>query len=770
MDPTLLTLPPLTLSLPIAQVTVHPGMARVERSGALPQGHTRVMITDLPPLLLESSLQVRIDGPGGTRPLEVISLRPGWEIPGAEPRPVNAAEEEQLEQDTRAAKSAHRKALAQVEQLKAQLVFWQSLTPGIFSSSTLPRFSDAPLSLPNTQDAWRSSLEQVEATLERLHPALLDAEKVCEEARKKVDWLSHLRQQNRKHTLVGVPRRTLLLELKGVGAQPATSAETGEAPPLRISLTYLTPGATWLPGYEVRANREGSRAELCLRVFIAQSTGEAWNGVKLSVSTADARYVTDLPTLASMRIGRKQPLPARTGWRPPPEGLSVLFEGYDRDRPAVRPPPAKAKARKVEVPKPPPPRMKELEDSDDLDYSSVGSVDVFEERPMSSQGFVMPPAPARDMATLGGMPMPSPGFGGPPPSVSAPSPKGGTAEMAKKASPSIMANVARSRSAGVPQSAPMREEFEGGGGGPGFAAPLEQSSGIDAGNDWLSFDHLRLAGPEDSGRGQLQRASEQALLRESLPDDTVRGDLERFLQRARAAAQQVPQLPLPPLSIRLTELTERFDYRYDAHFPLDVPSDGRYHTLTLLRAQGRSNQVYRSVPKAEPVVYRELQLQNPLSAPMLSGPCDLYLGDELVATSLLEKVGRGGALRLGLGVEDRIKIARNTHYKESAPGLLSSTLGLEHEVQITVSSQLEQPISVEILERIPVTDGDDVEIKELSIQPPAKPYDQLERGAKVRGGKLILLPVPARGQAQAKLMYRINLNNKLELYGGNRRD
>ena len=37
-----------------------------------------------------------------------------------------------------------------------------------------------------------------------------------------------------------------------------------------------------------------------------------------ALSTAEAQSWTELPELASIRIGRRQPSPPRVGWRPPP--------------------------------------------------------------------------------------------------------------------------------------------------------------------------------------------------------------------------------------------------------------------------------------------------------------------------------------------------------------------------------------------------------------------------------------------------------------------
>src|SRR6202012_4401018 len=73
---------------------------------------------------------------------------------------------------------------------------------------------------------------------------------------------------------------------------------------------------------------------LQLRAAIAQRSGEDWRGVKLSLSTANLERATELPELRSLRIGRAQPAPPKSGWREPPPGLDELFGSFDA---SVRP-------------------------------------------------------------------------------------------------------------------------------------------------------------------------------------------------------------------------------------------------------------------------------------------------------------------------------------------------------------------------------------------------------------------------------------------------
>src|SRR5690606_29286651 len=98
-------------------------------------------------------------------------------------------------------------------------------------------------------------------------------------------------------------RKAAVLELTGLDAD-------GLAERVRIKLHYFVPGARWAPSYTVRLDRTMRKGSLELRAMVGQATGEDWQGVALTLSTALPQQWTELPKLESQRIGRRQPPPA----------------------------------------------------------------------------------------------------------------------------------------------------------------------------------------------------------------------------------------------------------------------------------------------------------------------------------------------------------------------------------------------------------------------------------------------------------------------------
>jgi uncharacterized protein (TIGR02231 family) len=65
----------------------------------------------------------------------------------------------------------------------------------------------------------------------------------------------------------------------------------------KLSLKYNVNGANWTPTYRVNADINAKTAQLDVQGEVRQSSGEDWNGVNLSLSTARPDLGTDVPVL-----------------------------------------------------------------------------------------------------------------------------------------------------------------------------------------------------------------------------------------------------------------------------------------------------------------------------------------------------------------------------------------------------------------------------------------------------------------------------------------
>lgn len=98
---------------------------------------------------------------------------------------------------------------------------------------------------------------------------------------------------------------------------------------------------------------------------------------------------------------------------------------------------------------------------------------------------------------------------------------------------------------------------------------------------------------------------------------------------------------------------------------------------------------YIVVPREDPNVFRIAQLRNPLRAPLLAGSTDVYVDGEYILSTRIDTVPPQGQMELGLGVEQSIKVARNTAFKEVRSGeSLVAFNELRHSVRVEIANRL----------------------------------------------------------------------------------
>ena len=89
--------------------------------------------------------------------------------------------------------------------------------------------------------------------------------------------------------------------------------EASDAASLSVVARYMTPGATWEPEHEMRLDEEGAVRFMSF-ARIQQTTGENWNGARVSVSTQSPGKALNIHKLDALLVGNilKRPLAQTT--------------------------------------------------------------------------------------------------------------------------------------------------------------------------------------------------------------------------------------------------------------------------------------------------------------------------------------------------------------------------------------------------------------------------------------------------------------------------
>jgi uncharacterized protein (TIGR02231 family) len=320
------------------------------------------------------------------------------------------------------------------------------------------------------------------------------------------------------------------------------------------------------------------------------------------------------------------------------------------------------------------------------------------------------------------------------------------------------------------------EALEGAPGGAFGASPAEerQAPRLEPSDALLDYDRLELAPADDpSARGRL-RPRPALVTREllALAAVHVHIDITTLVAVSEREVATIWQAPAPAWTVPPRQSSPHFDARFDVENRADVPSDGAWHTVPVLSVPVGLSAEYVCVPSVEARAFRTVRLENRTPYPLLAGPVDVTLGDEFLMTSPLPTMAPGATQRLGLGVEESIKVARNTRFDEATGGIFGGATMLTHHVSVELANRLSNRVLVEVCERVPaVSNGaeKDIKVEETDIAPLWQKRTPLPGETQVEGERawrVVLQP----GEAQTlKATWTVRIPASKMLNGGNRR-
>lgn len=742
----------------VAAVTVYNQGARVTRVADLVRAGDAfpdtIRLTGLPLTLRDDSIRVRVDGDHGSDGLpSAVDIKIALDVPDLDEslRPADDAA-------VQAARADEARCAAEVQQLERELARLNQL-----ELAPRPRGAkgEPPPATPlESRLALLEMREQLEKGLHDELAAKRDELRTAQRRRQELedqDARATTARQAREHEL----RKTVIVTLRPPAGQAAEVA--------RIALDYLVPGARWAPSYAVYFDDALTRAELRMRAAVAQDTGEDWSGVPLTLSTADAQSWTELPELRSVRIGRYQPPAPRAGWRPPPTGVEELFDDYDRSfrarffaqEPAPAPPmelPVPAATHREDTqPFEPQPYLQAMLDADQTGAVPLMAGAAFEAEaapPKRARRDKQKGRQAARMSRSAEPARPAP----PPPMFGAPAPM-----MAPQGAAPAPAAKSTMVLGGLEQSSAYAEREEAG------------AESLRARDDMLDYGGLRMPSARSRERGSLVVASRTDIYMELLVQHEVQVsfDVGAVIAHAVQRAQRTSQLALPTHCQFVW--SETYDYAYATDTPVDVPSDGTLHSIPLLARSGDARLDHVVVPRESCDVFRQVEVTNPLDAPLLPGPIDVYKAGDYLLTSKVELTPPRASLQLGLGVEQRVKVSRNTFYREDAAGLIKGSLQLNHQILIEAINHLSHPVELEVRERIPIarTDDDDIKVTVREVEPRWETFDPFPdkaSSAKLKGGYRWRVTLGPAEKQHLKAAYEVRISAKHQLVGGNRRE
>ena len=257
----------LTQVSQIQSVTVHPGVATVTRTLALPlpAGEHTLLIPELPAGMDEASLQLSGVGAG----LQIGTL----EIRHIQAQELVQPEAQRLQAQQQQLQDQLANLLAEGAALTTQETFLQALAQA-------PGKPQERGSTPLAASEWQTG---VAALGEGLRTLGLARVKLAQQQRALQTELSRVERELQRLQSQDKESRTVAVSLHSSG---------GNA---RLTLGYQIAGAGWQPVYEAQLNTRDGQLMLTRAALVQQVTGENWDGVRLRLATSRPLQASQAP-------------------------------------------------------------------------------------------------------------------------------------------------------------------------------------------------------------------------------------------------------------------------------------------------------------------------------------------------------------------------------------------------------------------------------------------------------------------------------------------
>lgn len=263
----------------VTAVTLYSTEARVERTLAIApgaEGLRQIVIGPLSSNIFDSSIQVE-----GGENLISVSVQ------------VQRSSGEPVESDRVIEQRAQLKELQQaLQRLQREDQSLEKMRDRF--ASILPQRPDGD-DEPSKIDlsAWQGLLDMVQQGMERaaksrtaLIPQLRDLESKVKQAQNRLDQMVGTSERAQSEIHIG------LQDLTGAGGI--------------VRVSYLIPGASWYPHYEVDVDTAGGVMQLRSFAVVRQMTGEDWPEIPVKFSTSAPEQGADIPELSAIRLERSR--------------------------------------------------------------------------------------------------------------------------------------------------------------------------------------------------------------------------------------------------------------------------------------------------------------------------------------------------------------------------------------------------------------------------------------------------------------------------------
>jgi hypothetical protein len=245
----------------------------------------------------------------------------------------------------------------------------------------------------------------------------------------------------------------------------------------------------------------------------------------------------------------------------------------------------------------------------------------------------------------------------------------------------------------------------------------------------------------------------------------------RFFDIARSSSVSYRSVPLAlndsAAPAREAPLTDPFlpavsggglDYVYQAPTPATVPSTGKQIHIPLAAQTFAAATFYEATPALAATAFLRARVRNDGSRPLLRGPAVIFGDGELVGQGEIQTTGPRGEIELPLGADQDIRLVRQVVPSSRTTGLIMKSDETVYDVQIQIGNYKKQAATVEVLDLVPKSGSDKIEVKLLGADPAPVAAPDADGTVRFR------VDVPAGATRVVRLRYQITRPKDWRLY------
>ena len=162
-----------------------------------------------------------------------------------------------------------------------------------------------------------------------------------------------------------------------------------------------------------------------------------------------------------------------------------------------------------------------------------------------------------------------------------------------------------------------------------------------------------------------------------------------------------------------------FSAAYHLAGRFSVPSDSSQKTVLIDSKTLTPKITLKAAPALDPTAFIDLSAANEFDGPLLPGTVSLVRDDTFIGKGQIKFTEGGDSFTLGFGADDKVKIIRApVKKKENEPVWYNQTKTETREFKTSVKNLHDFPVSVQIIDRIPVSENTSISVEPLPLTTP----------------------------------------------------